>query len=314
MGITGVVVHGRRRTCGPLQRPRVPRIVPGGLTSQVRPHQIGGENQDPSSLKGDADGDDQIPDVPAAARLIRIDPARHSQNARNVHEVERQMKANKKQPEVQLAERFVIHLAGHFGEPVVERSEDAKENAAHDDVVKVRHHVVRVTELPIERSDGERYSSQSGNKKLEQKSDAEQHRRCVPDLATPHGREPIEDFDARRDSNRHRGEDEERIRACAHAYSEHVMRPHAHADEPDRHGRQHHHRVAENRLARKDGNDFRREREGGQHKNIDLRMPEDPEEVHPDDGRAAGLGVEEMPSEVAVDHEHDLRCGKRADC
>ena len=42
-------------------------------------------------------------------------------------------------------------------------------------------------------------------------------------------------------------------------------------------------------------------------------MTEDPEEVHPDHGRAAGLRVEEMSAEVAVDQQHDLRRRQRAD-
>ena len=42
-----------------------------------------------------------------------------------------------------------------------------------------------------------------------------------------------------------------------------------------------------------------RERRKDQH--VDLRMAEDPEEMHPDDGRAARLRVEEMCAEIAVD-------------
>src|SRR5882672_2663381 len=35
-------------------------------------------------------------------------------------------------------------------------------------------------------------------------------------------------------------------------------------------------------------------------------MSEYPEEVHPEDSGAAGLGVEEMPSEIPIDQQHDL--------
>ena len=54
-------------------------------------------------------------------------------------------------------------------------------------------------------------------------------------------------------------------------------------------------------------------RKGRQHEDVNLRMAEDPEEVHPQNGRAAGLRVEEMRAEVAVEHQHDLRRGQRAD-
>ena len=40
-------------------------------------------------------------------------------------------------------------------------------------------------------------------------------------------------------------------------------------------------------------------------------MPEDPEEVHPEYGGAAGLRIEEVPAEIAIDQQHDLRRGKR---
>ena len=56
----------------------------------------------------------------------------------------------------------------------------------------------------------------------------------------------------------------------------------------------HHGRIAEDGLAREDGNDLVGEGEGGQHQDVDLGMAEDPEEVHPEHGRAAGLGIEEV--------------------
>ena len=40
-------------------------------------------------------------------------------------------------------------------------------------------------------------------------------------------------------------------------------------------------------------------------------MAEDPEEVLPQHGRAAGLRVEEVRAEVAVEQQHDLRGGQR---
>ncbi len=82
---------------------------------------------------------------------------------------------------------------------------------------------------------------------------------------------------------------------------------------PMRDGRRDHHRIAEDRLARKYRNDFRGEGEGWDDEYVDFRMAEDPEEMHPDYGRAAGLRVEEMSAEVAVDQQHDLRRRQRTD-
>ena len=74
----------------------------------------------------------------------------------------------------------------------------------------------------------------------------------------------------------------------------------------------HHDGVAKDRLARENRNHLGEDRERRQHQDVDLGMAEDPEEVHPDDGRAAGLGVEEMPAQVAIEQQHDLRGGQRA--
>ena len=44
----------------------------------------------------------------------------------------------------------------------------------------------------------------------------------------------------------------------------------------------------------------------GNDQDVDFRMSEDPEEVHPQHGRAAGLRIEEMASQIPIDQQHDL--------
>ena len=85
------------------------------------------------------------------------------------------------------------------------------------------------------------------------------------------------------------------------------------ADEPDADRGRHHDRIAEDRLAREDRNDLGHEGKGRDDQHVDFGMAEDPEEVHPDDRRTAGLRVEEVAAQVAVDQQHDLRRGQRAD-
>ena len=148
---------------------------------------------------------------------------------------------------------------------------------------------------------------------MEEKANAEQHRRLEVNLSSPHGCQPVEDLDAGRDGDGHRRQHEERVRVRAHAHGEHVMRPDAHADETDGQRGGHHDRIAENRLAGKYRNDFGNEGKGGDHQNVDFRMAEDPEEVHPQYGGASGLRVEEVRSQVAIEAEHDLRGRQRAD-
>ncbi len=99
----------------------------------------------------------------------------------------------------------------------------------------------------------------------------------------------------------------------SHADGEHVMGPDAEADEADADRRRNHGGITEDGFAREDGDDFVGEGEGGQNEDVDLGMAEDPEEMHPEHGRAAGLRIEEVAAEVAIDNQHDLRGGERAD-
>ena len=51
----------------------------------------------------------------------------------------------------------------------------------------------------------------------------------------------------------------------------------------------------------------------GNDEDVDFRMTEDPEEVHPERGRSARLRVEEVAAQIAVDEQHDLRRRQRRD-
>src|SRR6266853_3200576 len=95
-GNLGKVVFGWRRSRGPLECPCVPGIAPSGFTFDQRPEQIEHKHKHPSDLKNHADGDDQVPDFPSASGLVGVDPARHSQNSWDVHEIKSQMEANQK--------------------------------------------------------------------------------------------------------------------------------------------------------------------------------------------------------------------------
>src|SRR5580698_1444669 len=145
------VVRGRRRIGRPFERPCIPGIAPGDFTAEVRPQQVADKNQDARGLKEHTDRHNEIPTVPAAPRLVGVDPARHPENAGNVHKIERQMESDSEEPEMQLAEPLVVHSSGHLGVPIVEGSKEPKKNGAHNYVVKVRDHKVRCSELPVER-------------------------------------------------------------------------------------------------------------------------------------------------------------------
>ncbi len=93
--------------------------------------------------------------------------------------------------------------------------------------------------------------------------------------------------------------------------AEHMMRPDARADKADQDSGRNHHRITENRLPRKDRHNFRDDGESRQHQDINFRVPENPKEMLPEDGRTARLCVEECGAQEALQGEHDLRGGER---
>ena len=105
---------------------------------------IGDKNQNGNRLEENADGDDEVPDFPAAAGLVGVDAARHAEKPGDVHEIEGEVEADEEEPEMQFAEGFIVKTTGHFGEPIVEGTEDSKENAADDDVVEMSDDKIRV--------------------------------------------------------------------------------------------------------------------------------------------------------------------------
>src|SRR5258708_4236868 len=120
-----------------------------------------------------------------------------------MHEIEGQMEPDEEEPEVQLAERLVVHSSGRLWEPVVEGRENIEENAADDDVVKVRDHEVRVSKLPIEGRRTKHDPRQARDQKLKQKGNTKQHGSLKVNLSSPYCGEPVEDLDSSGNGNCH---------------------------------------------------------------------------------------------------------------
>src|SRR6478609_7544046 len=97
------VVRRWWRSSGPFERPCVPRIAPGDQTPPIRPQQVANEHQHPSRLKEHTYGYNQVPYVPAPARLIGINSPRHPQNSRNMHEIEGEVESEEEEPQVEFA-------------------------------------------------------------------------------------------------------------------------------------------------------------------------------------------------------------------
>src|SRR5262249_6917749 len=81
--------------------------------------------------------------VSSTLRFVRINAAGHPQDSRDVHHIERHVKADHEEPEVQFAQFFAEHSPGNLGIPVIECGEHRKQNSTHNHIVKVRHDEVR---------------------------------------------------------------------------------------------------------------------------------------------------------------------------
>ncbi len=77
--------------------------------------------------------------------------------------------------------------------------------------------------------------------------------------------------------------------------------PNAEADKGNTNRCSYHCGIAEDRLSRKHWDNLIRDSKRRHYKDIHFGVAKNPEEVHPDDGRTAGLCIEEMSAEIAID-------------
>ena len=228
-----------------------------------------------------------------------------------MHKVERKMESNDEEPEVPLAQRLAHHPARHLRIPIVEGAKERSDDRTHQHIVKVSDHEIGSAQLPVEWRCREHDTRQSRHQELKQKRDAKHHRDFEDNLSTPKRRQPVEDFDPRRHRDHHRRKHKEGVPCRPHPDCKHMVRPNAQADKADPNRRRHHRRITKDSLARKHRDDLVDESERRKHKNVDLGMTEDPEEMHPQHSRTARLRVKEMRSDIAVQRQHDLRRRQR---
>ena len=91
------------------------------------------------------------------------------------------------------------------------------------------------------------------------------------------------------------------------------MAPHDPRQEGDGDDRQHHGVVAEHGLARSVGQNIRGDAHGGQDEDVDLRVPEEPEQMLPEQRLPVAGRKEETGPERLVEEQHDQRAGQNRD-
>ena len=254
-----------------------------------------------------ADCRDQVVERQVADVGVLVDATGHPVEADHVLDQEGDQEADEHQPEAQPAEALAEHPPGDLREPVVDRREDREHRAAHQHEVDVRDHEVGFVDLPVDRKDRQEDARDPADQEQGDEAHAEQQRRLEFDRPAPQRGDPVEHLHARRHRDQERAEHHEHEDRLGYRRGEHVVRPREEAEERDRDGRGGDRLVAEDRLAREHRQDLRDEPEAGQHHDVDLGVPEEPEQVLPQKRRAALGGVEEVRAEVAVGQQHRHR-------
>src|ERR1035438_6694144 len=104
-----------------------------------------------------------------------------------------------------LAERFIPHSACGFAEPAIECGEYCENESADQDVMEMRDHEIRISELPVPSICRKHAAGQSSNEELKQKCDAKEQRGGEADFPPPHRAQPVEYLDSRGYAYRHGG-------------------------------------------------------------------------------------------------------------
>src|SRR6266516_2482700 len=118
--------------------------------------------------------------------------------ANHVDQEEEQIEPDEVEPEVDLPKALVEEPPEHLRPPVVEGREERERGAAEEHVVHVRNDEVRVRDLPVERERGDEDPRETTDREDPDRAEREQHRGVEDHVATPGGRDPVEDVDPRR--------------------------------------------------------------------------------------------------------------------
>ncbi len=90
-----------------------------------------------------------------------------------------------------------------------------------------------------------------------------------------------------------------------------MMAPDDETESADGHQREDHRLIPENRFTRKHRDDFGNHAHGRQDEDVDLRMPEEPEKVLPEQWLAVVIAREKRRSEIQIKEQHG--CSRRKD-
>ncbi|KAG1268205.1 hypothetical protein G6F65_013813 [Rhizopus arrhizus] len=301
------------RRCRRRQRPlQATRAFPAARLGLFTVAQRGQQDRRHHERRNEhAERTDRADQVPVGeGHAVVGNAARHAGQAEEVLREEQQVDEHDRPPEVHLGPLLAVHAPGPLRPPVVHRGDQREHRAGYQHVVEVRHHEVGVVVLEVGRHDGQHQAGETTDGEQDDEGHRPQHRRLERQRATPHGADPVEHLHAGRDRDQHGGEHEVDLAAQRHAHGEHVVGPDDERQERDRGGGVHHRLVAEQRLAAEGRDDLADHAEGGQDHDVDLGVPEEPEDVLVHHRVTATGGIEKAGTEELVGQQHGHRAGQ----
>ena len=153
-------------------------------------------------------------------------PAWHASQTQEVHWEESEVKENHGTPEMHFAAELIGHVASPFWTPEVKASKHRKEGAGYQHIMEVGDNVVGVLHTDINWGYCQNQACKSAHRKHENKANRPQHGSLECHRTSPHGCNPVKDFDAGRYCNQHGCIHKEQLTRHWHASSKHVVRPH----------------------------------------------------------------------------------------
>src|SRR6266850_3138541 len=116
----GKVVFRWRRPGRPFERPCIPGVVARRFSFGQRPDNVPNEDQKRGRLKRHTHRADQVQRVPTSPGFVGVYAAWHSEHARNVHRVERDVESDDEEPEMPFAESLAEDSACGLRKPVID--------------------------------------------------------------------------------------------------------------------------------------------------------------------------------------------------
>ena len=284
----------------PLERIRLPGVARFALGPHERAHQVHQAHADPRCKHIGPYRGQQVPRCPAQAVGIGVHAPGHACQTRDVHREERQVEPAKHQRKAPAGKALAQPMAVVQRRPVINGREQWKHQPANQHIVQMGHHEVAVVCLPVKGQHRQHDPGESAQHKHTMKAQQEQRGRLHTHFALPESANPGEHLHSAGDCHREAGDRRDMQCQRSEACRKHVVHPQQEADGAYRYQRPHNGAVTHQRRTRHDGHHHRHHARCGQKDDVDLRVPEKPEQVLPQQRVTTARRNEKRPVEGAL--------------